>query len=46
MVTGFRGLDYNIRLNKFGTMTLETRRERSNLIQIFKNVKGLEEVDF
>ena len=45
MVTELRGMDYNLRLKELGLTTLETRRKRGDLIQIFKIVKGLEEVD-
>ena len=45
MVTELRGMDYNLRLKELGLTTLETRRKRGDLIQIFKIVKGLEEVE-
>ena len=45
MVTELRGMDYNLRLKKMGLTTLGTRRKKGDLIQIFKIVKGLEEVD-
>ena len=45
MVTELRGMDYVLRLKKLGLTSLETRRKRGDLIQIFKIVKGLEEVD-
>ena len=40
MVTEFNWMDYNIKIGDN-----DTRRKRSDLIQIFKIVKGLEEVE-
>ena len=45
MVSELSGIDYELRLKKLGLTSLETRRKRGDLIQIYKIVKGLEEVD-
>ena len=42
MVPGLRGLDYgNKRLERLGLLTLEERRNRSDLVELFKISKGL-----
>ena len=46
MVTELRGMSYEMRLKKLGLTSLETRRKRGDLIQIYKIIKGLEEVDW
>ena len=45
MVIELRSLEYEKRLEVLGLTTLESRRKRGNLIQIYKIFKGLEEVD-
>ena len=45
MIDGFADKDYNDRLNKFGLITLETRRKRCDLIEVFKIIKGFEHVN-
>ena len=45
MVIELRSLEYEERLEVLGSTTLESRRKRGDLIQIYKIFKGLEEVD-
>ena len=45
MVIELRGLEYEERLKIFGITSLETRRKRGDLLQIFKIKKGFEDVD-
>ena len=39
-----KNLPYELRLRKLGLITLEKRRDRGDLIQIYKIINGLEEV--
>ena len=41
MVPGLRGLDYEERLGRLGLTTLEERRNRADLIELFRISKGL-----
>ena len=41
MITGFSHLDYSTRLNRLNLWTLEERRNRADLIELFKMYKGL-----
>ena len=41
MVPGLRGLEYGMRLERLKLMTLEERRNRSDLVELFKISKGL-----
>ena len=41
MVPGLRGLEYGERLEKLKLMSLEERRNRSDLVELFKMSKGL-----
>ena len=45
MVIELRGMSYYQRLEKLGLTDLESRRRRGDLIQLFKVIKGFEEVD-
>ena len=45
MVIELRALSYEDRLKKLGLTTLEVRRKRCDLIQIYKIKNGIEEVD-
>jgi len=38
---GFDGISYMDRLQELGLMTLETRRIMANLIEVFKNLRGM-----
>ena len=42
MVEGCKGLNYEGRLSKIGITTLELRRERADLLEMFKIMKGME----
>ena len=44
MVSGLRGLEYGGRLEKL--MTLEERRKRSDLVELFKIYKGLSAISY
>ena len=46
MVYGFNDLTYEQRLKRLNITTLETRRLRGDLIEVFKIVKGVDNVDF
>ena len=41
MVPGLKGLDYGTRLERLNLMTLEERRNRSDLVELFRISKGL-----
>ena len=45
MVIELRAMEYEERLEVLGLTTLETRRKRGDLIQIFKIFRGIENVD-
>ena len=45
LVIGMRGLNSEERRRKLGLMTLEERRERGDLIEVFKILKGLTKID-
>lgn len=45
MVIELRGMSYYQRLEKLGFTDLDSRRRRGDLIQLFKVIKGFEEVD-
>ena len=40
------GLSYNARLDRVGLITLEKRRLRGDLIQVFKLIKGIDNIDY
>jgi len=44
LISGYGHMKYDIRLKQAGLMTLETRRERADMLEVFKIVKGLEGV--
>jgi hypothetical protein len=46
LIPGLKQLDYNTRLNRLNLWTLEERRNRADLIELFKIYKGLSEIDF
>ena len=41
MVPGLRGMEYEVRLERLGLMTLGERRNRADLIELFRISKGL-----
>ena len=45
MVDGYRGMEYEERLKRIGLTTLEMRRERADLLEVFKILKGMEGLD-
>ena len=45
MIDGFADKDYNDKLKELGLTTLETRRNRGDLIETFKIIKGFEDVN-
>jgi hypothetical protein len=42
----YAGLSYNDRLDRAGLITLEKRRLRGDLIQVFKLIKGIDKMDY
>ena len=46
MVYGFNDLTYEQRLRRLDITTLETRRLRGDLIEVFKIIKGFDKVDY
>ena len=42
MTSGFKGLTYEERLEKLKLTTLETRRTRADLLQVYKIVNGID----
>ena len=46
MMANDKSLSYYDRLKKFGLTTLETRRLRGDLIEVYKLFKGYDNVDF
>ena len=45
LISSLKGLSYNDRLSKLKLTTLETRRLRGDLIEVFKIIKGFEKID-
>ena len=45
MIRECRGLNYEDRLKCTGLLTLERRRERGDLIEVFKLIKGFDKID-
>ena len=45
LVLGMKGLNSEERRKKLGLMTLEVRRERGDMIEVFKILKGLTRID-
>jgi hypothetical protein len=43
MITECKGKTYEERLKLLGLITLENRRMRADLIEVFKNIKGYED---
>ena len=46
MIRECRGLNYEDRLKCTGLLTLERRRERGDLIEVFKLIKGFDKIDY
>ena len=46
MIEGYKGLSYEERLSRTGLISLEQRRVRGDLIEVFKILKGIERVDY
>ena len=46
MIEGLGNMSYEERLRRTGLTTLEERRKRGDLIETFKMVKGLNDVDY
>jgi hypothetical protein len=46
MIEGFRDLSYEERLERTGLISLEKRRVRGDLIQVFKFIKGFVKIDY
>ena len=46
LIGEFAGLDYEARVRRAGLITLDKRRQRGDLIQVFKMIKGFDNVDY
>jgi len=46
MITECKNLNYESRLNKVNLIHLEKRRERGDLIQVYKLIKGFDKIDY
>ena len=46
MVTNLKGQGYNERLAEMGMITLEERRRRGDLVQVYKVLSGKDKVDY
>ena len=46
MIMDFRGMSYEERLSRLKLTTLETRRLRGDLIEVFKIMKGFDNIDY
>ena len=46
MIEGFSKMSYEDRLRELGLTTLETRRIRGDLLEVFKIVKGFDNMDY
>jgi ribonuclease P/MRP protein subunit RPP40 len=46
MIEGYWDMEYSERLKKLGLISLEKRRVRGDLIQVFKMIKGFDKLDF
>jgi len=46
MIPSLRNLPYETRLQKLGLWTLENRRVRADLIEVYKIIHGLSSVSF
>jgi ribonuclease P/MRP protein subunit RPP40 len=46
MINGYKGLSYEERLVRTGLISLEDRRTRGDLIQVFKLIRGFDKVDY
>ena len=46
LMEGLKGLPYETRLRRTGLTDLETRRLRGDLIEVFKLLKGIDNVDY
>ena len=46
LIEGFKNLKYTERLNVTGLISLEKRRVRGDLIQVFKTLKGIDRLNY
>ena len=46
LIEGYKDLSYDDRLEKTGLISLEKRRVRGDLIQVFKMLKGFDKIDY
>lgn len=46
LISEFAGLDYEIRVKRAGLITLERRRLRGDLIEVFKLINGFDRIDY
>jgi ribonucleases P/MRP protein subunit RPP40 len=46
LIEGYKDLSYEDRLDKTGLISLEKRRVRGDLIQVFKMINGIDKIDY
>ena len=46
MISGLNGQTYEEKLTEIGLQTLEYRREKADMVQVFKMLKGIDNVDY
>ena len=45
MITGISKLPYYLRLRKFGLLSLQDRRKRADMLEVFKIINGFTDID-
>ena len=45
MITGISKLPYYLRLRKCGLMSLQDRRKRADMLEVFKIINGFTDID-
>ncbi len=46
MISGLGGQTYEEKLNEIGLHSLEYRRDKADMVQVFKMLKGIDNVDY
>ena len=45
MITGISKLPYYLRLRKFGLLSLQDRRKKADMLEVFKIINGFTDID-